>query len=108
MNKIPGYDVPSVRLTSGLYALTKLASAGLTYVLISLLMLGYSQHDGVPAGWPISIPYAIYAYGLPAALIADVLLRILRTTSLLHLLLYMSPLASAQVYGWPWNMVLTC
>lgn len=91
MNKIPGYDIPSVRLTSGLYALTKLASAGLTYVLISLLMLGYSQHDGVPAGWPISIPYAIYAYGLPAALIADVLLRILRTTSpIVSLVIYVA------------------
>ncbi|WP_313639846.1 hypothetical protein MHH52_02260 [Paenibacillus sp. FSL K6-0276] len=81
MNKIPDYDIPSIRLTSGMYALTKLACAGLTYVLISLLMLGFPQNNGVPEGWPLSVPYAIYAYGLPAALVADVLLRILRTTS---------------------------
>lgn len=91
MNKIPGYDIPSVRLTSGIYALTKLASAGLTYALISLLMLGYTHHDGVPAGWPISVPYAVYAYGLPAAVIADVLLRIFRSASpILDLAVYVA------------------
>jgi hypothetical protein len=81
MNKINDYDISSVRLSSGMYALTKLACAGLTYVLITLLMLGFPQSDGIPEGWPLSIPYAIYAYGLPAALVADVLLRILRSKS---------------------------
>jgi hypothetical protein len=91
MNKIPDYNIPSVRLTSGMYALTKLACAGLTYMLISLLLLGFPQHDGVPAGWPISIPYAIYAYGLPATLVVDGLLRILRSTSrVLPLVVYVT------------------
>lgn len=79
MNKIPDYNIPSVRLSSGLYALTKLASAGLTYVLLTLLMLGFPQTNGIPEGWPISIPYAIYAYGLPAAIVADALVHILRS-----------------------------
>ena len=91
MTKIPDYNISSVRLTSGMYALTKLACAGLTFMLISLLMIGFPQSDGVPEGWPISIPYAIYAYGLPAALIADALLHILRNNSkspVLSLLIY--------------------
>lgn len=81
MNKIPDYNIPSVRLTSGLYALTKLASIGLAFMLISLLMIGFPQSDGVPEGWPISISYAMYAYGLPAALVADALLHLLRNKS---------------------------
>lgn len=91
MTKIPDYNISSVRLTSGMYALTKLACAGLTFMLISLLMIGFPQSDGVPEGWPISIPYAIYAYGLPAALIADALLHFLRNNSkspVLPLLIY--------------------
>ena len=84
MNKLHNYDispVPSVRLTAGLYALGKLASAGLTFVLLSLLMLFFPYQDGIPVGWPISVPYAVYAYALPAALVADALLRLLRTES---------------------------
>lgn len=81
MTKFPDYDIPSVRLTSGMYALSKLACAGLTFMLITLLMIGFPQSNGVPEGWPISIPYAIYAYGLPAVLIADALLHLLRNKS---------------------------
>ena len=81
MNKFPEYNIPSVRLTSGLYALTKLAGAGLTFMLITLVMIGFPQSDGIPEGWPISIPYAIYAYGLPAVLVADALLHLLRNKS---------------------------
>lgn len=82
MNKIKDYDLPSVRLTAGIYALTKLSAAGLTFMLISLLMLGFPHSGGVPEGWPISVPYAIYAYGLPAALLADALLRMFRSDSI--------------------------
>ncbi|MBW4085288.1 hypothetical protein [Paenibacillus sp. S150] len=81
MNKIKDYDLPSVRLSAGMYALTKLSAAGLTFMLVSLVMLGFPQADGVPEGWPISVPYAIYAYGLPAALAADALLRMFRSAS---------------------------
>jgi hypothetical protein len=89
MNKMNDYDIPSVRLTAGLYALSKLACAGLTFLLISMLLLAFPHSDGVPEGWPISLPYAIYAYGLPVALVADALLRILRSTShVLALLIY--------------------
>ncbi|ULO07201.1 hypothetical protein H1230_30455 [Paenibacillus sp. 19GGS1-52] len=89
MNKMNDYDIPSVRLTAGLYALSKLACAGLTFLLISLLLLGFPQSGGIPKGWPISLPYAIYAYGLPTALVADALLRILRSTSqILALFIY--------------------
>ncbi|ASA25361.1 hypothetical protein [Paenibacillus donghaensis] len=98
MNKLHNYDippVPSVRLTAGLYALGKLASAGLTFVLLSLLMLFFPQQGGIPEGWPISVPYAIYAYGLPAALVADALLRVLRSGS--HLLAW--PIFAAAGFG---------
>ncbi|NOU83027.1 hypothetical protein GC101_29640 [Paenibacillus sp. LMG 31459] len=76
------YDLPSVRLTAGMYALTKLSAAGLTFILVSLFMLGHGYEGGVPDGWPVSVPYAIYAYGLPAAILADALLRMFRSTSL--------------------------
>lgn len=81
MNQIKDYDLPSVRLSAGMYALSKLSAAGLTFMLLSLMMLFVSSHDGVPEGWPVSVPYAIYAYGLPAALLADLLLRMFRSTS---------------------------
>lgn len=82
MNKIKDYDLPSVRLSAGMYALTKLSAAGLTFMLVSLLMLFFPHEGGVPEGWPISVPYAIYAYGLPATLLADLLLRMFRSSSL--------------------------
>lgn len=82
MNKIKDYDLPSVRLSAGMYALAKLSAAGLTFMLVSLLMLFFPHEGGVPKGWPISVPYAIYAYGLPAALLADLLLRMFRSSSL--------------------------
>jgi hypothetical protein len=82
MNKIKDYDLPSVRLTAGMYALTKLSAAGLTFILVSIFMLGHGHEGGVPDGWPVSVPYAIYAYGLPAAILADALLRMFRSTSL--------------------------
>ncbi|AIQ15644.1 MULTISPECIES: hypothetical protein [Paenibacillus] len=82
MNKIKDYDLPSVRLSAGMYALAKLSAAGLTFMLVSLLMLFFPHEGGVPEGWPISVPYAIYAYGLPAALLADLLLRMFRSSSL--------------------------
>lgn len=91
MTKIHDYDIPSVRLTSGMYALTKLACSGLTFMLISLLLIGFPRIDGVPEGWPISIPYAIYAYGLPAALIADGLLYLLRNK-------FKSPILPIAIY----------
>lgn len=81
MNKINDYNLPSVRLNAGLYALEKLSAAGLTFMLVSLLMLFVPGSEGVPEGWPISVPYAIYAYGLPAALLADLLLRMFRSSS---------------------------
>ncbi|CAH1213796.1 hypothetical protein PAECIP111892_03909 [Paenibacillus auburnensis] len=82
MNKIKEYDLPSVRLSAGMYALSKLSAAGLTFMLVSLVLLGLPHTDGVPKGWPVSVPYAVYAYGLPAALIADALLRMFRSSSL--------------------------
>ncbi|SEU24213.1 hypothetical protein [Paenibacillus sp. NFR01] len=83
MNKIKEYDLPSVRLTAGMYALSKLSAAGLTFVLLSLLLLFFPHTGRIPDGWPVSVPYAIYAYGLPAALAADVLLRLFRSSSLI-------------------------
>lgn len=82
MNKLKDYDLPSVRLSAGMYALTKLSAAGLTFMLVSLAMLAFPRTDGVPEGWPASVPYAIYAYGLPAALVSDALLRVFRFASL--------------------------
>lgn len=82
MNKIKEYELPSVRLSAGMYALSKLSAAGLTFMLVSLVLLGFPHTDGVPEGWPVSVPYAVYAYGLPAALIADALLRMFRSSSL--------------------------
>ncbi|WP_340021013.1 hypothetical protein MHI24_18590 [Paenibacillus sp. FSL K6-1096] len=77
------YNLPSsVRLNAGMYALTKLAAAGLTFILVSLFLLLHGYEDGIPAGWPVSVPYAIYAYSLPAAIVADALLRLFRSTSL--------------------------
>ncbi|OKP79120.1 hypothetical protein A3842_13020 [Paenibacillus sp. P3E] len=95
MNKIKDYNLPSVRLSAGMYALTKLSAAGLTFMLVSLVMLGFPHTDGIPEGWPTSVPYAIYAYGLPAALVADALLRVFRSTSLVPALL----LYAAAGYG---------
>ncbi|WP_249901749.1 hypothetical protein [Paenibacillus sp. PK3_47] len=82
MNKIKGYELPSVRLSAGLYALAKLSAAGLTFMLVAILMLFFPHTGGVPEGWPVSVPYAIYAYGLPAALLADLLLNMFRSSSL--------------------------
>ncbi|MFE4712916.1 hypothetical protein ACFRAM_18720 [Paenibacillus sp. NPDC056722] len=72
-------EITSVRLTAGMYALSKLACAGLSFLLLSLVILAYPTSNG-SAGeeWPVSAAYAIYAYGLPAALVADGLLRLLR------------------------------
>ncbi|MDF9840969.1 MULTISPECIES: hypothetical protein [unclassified Paenibacillus] len=82
MNKIKEYDMPSVRLSAGIYALSKLSAAGLTFMLVSLVLLGLPHTDGVPEGWPVSVPYAVYAYALPAALIADALLSMFRSSRL--------------------------
>ncbi|WP_405106495.1 hypothetical protein MHH28_24885 [Paenibacillus sp. FSL K6-1217] len=82
MTQYNDYDLPSVRLSAGMYALTKLSAAGLTFILISLFLLIHGYENGIPVGWPVSVPYAIYAYGLPAAILADGLLRLLRSTSL--------------------------
>lgn len=82
MTKHKDYDLPSVRLNAGMYALTKLSAAGLTFILVSLFMLFHGYEGGVPEGWPVSVPYAIYAYGLPAAILADALLRMFRSDTL--------------------------
>ncbi|ETT30479.1 hypothetical protein C162_32889 [Paenibacillus sp. FSL R7-269] len=82
MNQHKDFNLPSVRLNAGMYALTKLSAAGLTFILISLFMLIHGYENGIPSGWPVSVPYAIYAYGLPAAILADALLRMFRSTSL--------------------------
>ncbi|MEK4848507.1 hypothetical protein NST04_01275 [Paenibacillus sp. FSL H7-0756] len=82
MNQHKDFNLPSVRLNAGMYALTKLSAAGLTFILLSLFMLIHGYENGIPSGWPVSVPYAIYAYGLPAAILADALLRMFRSTSL--------------------------
>ncbi|MFC3749310.1 hypothetical protein [Paenibacillus sp. GCM10012306] len=79
MHRTQPSEITSVRLTAGMYALSKLACAGLLFLLLSLLTLVYPASEGSPGEeWPVSAAYAIYAYGLPAALVADGLLRILR------------------------------
>ncbi|WP_150275424.1 hypothetical protein [Paenibacillus tepidiphilus] len=109
MTKFKEYDLPSVRLSAGLYALAKLSAAGLTLMLLTLATLWFPAHDGVPAGWPVSIAYALYAYALPAALLADALAHLLRLTALpLSLLLHAAAgfgaglwLAAEQSAPWP-------
>ncbi|GGF64785.1 hypothetical protein GCM10010912_07200 [Paenibacillus albidus] len=99
MNKILKSEIPSVRLTSGLYALSKLACAGITFLLLSLLVLFLPDMIGWPEEWPVSAAYAIYAYGLPAALVADLFLRLLRSSSLvLAFLLYAAAGAGAGLW----------
>lgn len=75
--------ITSVRFNAGMYALGKLAGAGLLFLLLSLLTLIVPESNGsAGADWPVSAPYAVYAYGLPAALAADGLLRLLRLRAL--------------------------
>jgi hypothetical protein len=81
MNKIQFNEIPSVRLTAGMYALSKLACAGVTFIILSLLMLWVPESGGKPQGWPVTVPYAVYAYGLTAALVADALIRLLSVRS---------------------------
>ncbi|WP_151735671.1 hypothetical protein [Paenibacillus tengchongensis] len=83
MTKFKEYDHPSVRLSAGLYALAKLSAAGLTFMLLTLAVLWLPVQDGIPEGWPVSVAYAVYAYALPAALLADALLHLLRLPALL-------------------------
>ena len=90
MNNAEFNGIPSVRLTAGMYALSKLACAGLTFLLISLVFLWVPEAGGKPQGWPVTIPYAVYVYGLTAALVADALLRILSSKS---------QIVSLTVYG---------
>jgi hypothetical protein len=79
MHGITPSEMTSVRLTAGMYALSKLACAGLSFMLLSLLALVFPESWGQQGDdWPVSAAYAIYAYGLPAALVADGLLRLLR------------------------------
>ncbi|WP_410513243.1 hypothetical protein PaeBR_01860 [Paenibacillus sp. BR2-3] len=82
MNKSNFGGIPSVRLTAGMYALRKLACAGLTFLLLSLFMLWVPESGGKPQGWPVTVPYAVYVYGLTASLAADALLRLLPGSSL--------------------------
>ncbi|MDQ0196201.1 hypothetical protein [Paenibacillus wynnii] len=89
MNKTHFDEIPSVRLTAGMYALSKLACAGLTFLLLSLYVLWVPEIEGKPQGWPVTIPYAVYVYGLTASLAADALLRLLsHKTMVLSLTLY--------------------
>jgi len=74
-------EIPSVRLTAGMYALSKLACAGLTFLLLSVILLWVPETGGKPEGWPITVPYAVYVYALTAALAADLLLRLLSSKS---------------------------
>lgn len=84
MTNNPFSEIPSVRLTAGMYALSKLASAGLAFLLLSLLMLWFPESGGKPQGWPISVPHAVYGYGLAAFLIGDALLRLLPGKSMIR------------------------
>lgn len=76
-------EITSIRLNAGMYALAKLAGAGLVFLLLSLLTLIVPESNGAPGkDWPVSAPYAVYAYALPAALVADGVLRLLRLRAL--------------------------
>jgi len=89
MNKSHFSEIPSVRLTAGMYALGKLACAGLTFLLLTIFLLWLPQTGGKPQGWPVSISHAVYGYGLTASLVADALLRLVRGKSFLGgLILY--------------------
>lgn len=81
MTRTNNTEMASVRLAAGMYALNKLACAGVTFMLVFIVTLALPGSGGIPEGWPISAPHAIYAYGLPAALVADGLLRLLRMTA---------------------------
>ncbi|WP_379128052.1 hypothetical protein [Paenibacillus sp. sgz500958] len=84
MNNSHFSDIPSVRLSAGMYALSKLACAGLTFLLLTLFLLWQPENGGKPEGWPISLSHAIYGFGLTASLVADALLRLLRGTTLVR------------------------
>ncbi|MCL6603394.1 MAG: hypothetical protein K6T94_11005 [Paenibacillus sp.] len=89
MNKTHFSEIPSLRLTTGMYALSKLACAGLTFLVLSLFLLWVPESGGKLEGWPVTLPYAVYVYGLTASLIADAFLRLLPRKSLVtSLILY--------------------
>ncbi|NJJ38432.1 hypothetical protein [Paenibacillus apii] len=71
-------NVPSVRLTAGMYALSKLSAAGLTFTLLGLLSFMF-PHTGT--GWLSAPAYNVYAYALTASLPADGLLKLAGTRS---------------------------
>ncbi|MDT3428155.1 hypothetical protein J2Z22_003746 [Paenibacillus forsythiae] len=71
----PG-NLPSVRLTAGMYALSKLSAAGLTFTLLGLLALAAPP---AASGWLASPAYNVYAYALTVSLLADGLLRLTGT-----------------------------
>lgn len=67
-------NISSVRLRAGLYALSKLAGAGLTFTGLALLRLALPHAD---TGWLSSPAYNVYSYALTVSLLADGLLRLL-------------------------------
>ncbi|QWU16624.1 hypothetical protein SAMN04487895_107259 [Paenibacillus sophorae] len=84
MKPIRTENFPSVRLTAGMYALSKLSAAGLTSTLLGLLALA-GPHTA--AGWLASPAYNVYAYALTVSLLADGLLRLTGTGSRAFLLI---------------------
>lgn len=77
MSKLKYEGISSVRLSAGIYALGKLAGAGITLLLLSLATLGLPSSGGIPQGWPVTPAHAVYAYGLVASLVADALQKLL-------------------------------
>ncbi|MFD1775973.1 hypothetical protein [Paenibacillus rhizophilus] len=71
-------NVPSIRLTAGMYALSKLSAAGLTFTLLGLLSL-VLPHTAI--GWLSAPAYNVYAYALTVSLLADGLLKLTGTRS---------------------------
>ncbi|MBJ9989995.1 hypothetical protein BK138_21410 [Paenibacillus rhizosphaerae] len=71
----------SSRLKSGLYALNKLASAGLTLLLLVILSGMLPLQDQLPLAsdtdLPIPLSYWVYGYAMTASILADFVLYVL-------------------------------
>ncbi|WP_025692338.1 hypothetical protein [Paenibacillus zanthoxyli] len=78
MKPVRTNNFSSVRLTAGMYALSKLSAAGLTFTLLGLISLAAPD---AAAGWLASPAYNVYSYALTVSLLADGLLRLTGTGS---------------------------
>lgn len=85
MMKSDRYPFISSRLRSGQYVLNKLASAGMTLLLL-LLISGFLPLQGQiltgqEADLPIPLEYWVYGYAMTASILADLVLAVLPSMS---------------------------